>query len=107
MTSTILKPSTKLDLARASEIRTENGERRYGSIDTLRRRVRSGGLPYEITGHKYMVTLADLDTMRQASAAERAYAELQAAARKAAAAAPPISPERRDLIISILRGATA
>ncbi|MFE4834430.1 hypothetical protein ACFRAU_07090 [Arthrobacter sp. NPDC056691] len=107
MVSASFEHSEQLDLARASEIRNLDGDRRYGSIDTLRRRIRSGELSYELDGKKYMVKVADLDAMRQASAAERAFAELKAAAKKAAAAAPPITPERRDLIVSILRGAAA
>lgn len=107
MASTPLDPSTMLELAQASEIRNRDGGRRYGSVDTLRRRIKSGDLPYEMSNNKYLVKVADLDAMRQASRAERAFAELKAAAEKAAIAAPPISPERRDLIVSILRGAAA
>lgn len=62
-------------------------------------------LPHEMHGGKYYVSRADLDAMRGAAASERRFAELQAAAKRAAALAPPISAERRDLIAAILRGA--
>lgn len=94
-----------LTLSQAAEVRDADGNRRYGSIDTLRRRIKSGSLRHKMHGGKYVVALTDLEAMRKASAAERAFDELKAAAKRSAAAAPPISAERRDLIIAILRGA--
>lgn len=94
-----------LSLVEASELRDEGGRRRYGSIDTLRRRVKSGVLPHQMHGGKYYVAQADLDALREKAAAERAYSELRAAAKRAASLAPPISRERRELIAAILRGA--
>lgn len=105
MTSIATSSSTMLDLAQASEVRNSDGTRRYGSIDTLRRRVRSGELPYERDGrNKYLVSVEDLNEMRSARKAERDFAELKAVAERVAAAAPPISLERRKMIISILNG---
>ncbi|PCC26653.1 hypothetical protein CIK75_02205 [Glutamicibacter sp. BW78] len=95
-----------LTLSQAAEIRDADGNRRYGSIDTLRRRVKSGALPREMSDGRYVVSRSDLDSMRDASAAERAFSELQAAAKRAAAIAPPIAHERRELILAILRGAS-
>jgi len=94
-----------LSLAEASEIRDAEGRRRYGSIDTLRRKVKSGELPHRMIDGKYLVGRSDLDAWRKSKADERAYAELKAAAQRAAKLAPPISRERRELIAAILRGA--
>lgn len=99
LTADYLSPSE------ASEARDAYGNRRYGSIDTLRRRVKSGALPYELSERKYYVSRADLEAMVEQKAAERAYADLKAAAQQAAKLAPPISAERRELIASILSAA--
>lgn len=95
----------RLTLSEASEARDARGHRLYGSIDTLRRRVKAGTLPHEMHGGKYYVSPADLEAMRGVSASERNFAELKAAAKRAAALAPPISAERRELIAAILSGA--
>lgn len=87
-------------------VKAIDGNRRYGSIDTLRRRVKSGALPREMSDGRYVVSRSGLDSMRDASAAERAFSELQAAAKRAAAIAPPIAHERHELILAILRGAS-
>lgn len=94
-----------LSLAEASEIRDAEGRRRYGSIDTLRRKVKSGALPHQKVDGKYLIARSDLDVWRKSKADEHAYAELKAAAKRAAMLAPPISRERRELIAAILRGA--
>lgn len=84
-----------LTLSEAAKVRDANGLRRYGSADALRRRVKSGSLPAEKKAGKFFVSSAE-------SAAEKAYQELRAAAQRAAALAPQISAERRELIASIL-----
>ncbi|WP_119697615.1 helix-turn-helix domain-containing protein [Microbacterium halotolerans] len=102
---TIILTTDHLTLAEASEIRNPIGHRRYGSIDTLRRKVKSGALPSEMRDGKYYVSRDDLDAMVEKKTSERAYAGLVAAAKRAAKQAPPISAERRELIASILRSA--
>lgn len=67
--------------------------------------MKSGALPYELSERKYYVSRADLEAMVEQKAAERAYADLKAAAQQAAKLAPPISAERRELIASILSAA--
>ncbi|MBY6062219.1 helix-turn-helix domain-containing protein [Microbacterium esteraromaticum] len=95
-----------LTLSEAAEIRdTETGLRRFGSADTLRRKVKSGALPHEVQQGRCLVSRADLEALVEQKASERAFSDLRAAAKRAAALAPPISPERRELIASILRGA--
>lgn len=90
----------------AGETRNPDGTRRWGSTETLRRKIKSKSLPAEMVGGKYFVERADLDDLLAQTTYERAYAELKAAARRAAKLAPPISAERCDGILAILRGAS-
>lgn len=96
--------SEKLTLSEAAERRDTDGQRLYGSIDTLRRRVRSGELAHTRRGSTYLIDHTDLEQMRSNTNSEKAFRELEAAARRAAAAAPHITTQRREQIIAILRG---
>lgn len=90
----------------AGETRNHDGTRRWGSTETLRRKIKNKTLPAALIGGKYYIERSDLDDLRAQSSSERAYAELKAAARRAAKLAPPISAERCDSILAILRGAS-
>lgn len=96
-----------LDLARASEVRDPHGRRYYGSVDTLRRRIKDGSLPHTRHGTKYVVRKADLEQLRRANTSAKALADLKAAARRAAATAPPVSAEVMREIAAILQGRIA
>lgn len=94
-----------ISLVVAGETRKHDGTRRWGSTDTLRRKIKNNTLPAEKIGGKWFVDVADLDAVRDAADSDHALTAIRAAAKKAAKAAPPMSVERRKLVASILRGA--
>ena len=100
-----------LDFAEASEIRNERGERRFGSMYTIRRRALDGALPFERTGTKYYVRLSSLEALERVKEspdrAMAAIAELEIAANRVLAFSGPLSDEQCDRIAARLKGAAA
>jgi len=100
-----------LDFSEASEIRNERGERRFGSMYTIRRRVKDGTLPYERVGIKYFVRLSALEALERVKVspdrATAAIAELEIAANRVLAFSGPLSDEQCDRIAARLRGVAA
>jgi len=98
-----------LDLAEASELRNERGERRFGSMYTIRRRVKDGSLPYARRGAKYFIRLSALESLESAKGstdrAAAALADLEIAANRAYALSGPLSDEQCDRLAARLRGA--
>jgi hypothetical protein len=112
-TITTLRPATAtndalLDVCEASEIRNERGERRFGSMYTIRRRVKDGTLPHERVGIKYYVRLSALEALERAKVstdrASSAIAELEIAANRVLAFSGPLSDEQCDRIAARLKG---
>lgn len=97
-----------LDFSAASEIRNERGERRFGSIYTIRRRVKDGTLPHERVGIKYFVRLSALEALERVKTspdrATAAIAELEVAANRVLAFSGPLSDEQCDRIAARLKG---
>lgn len=96
------------DVFEASEIRNERGDRRFGSMYTIRRRVKDGTLPYERAGIKYYVRLSALEALERVKVspdrATAAIAELEIAANRVLAFSGPLSDEQCDRIAARLKG---
>ena len=112
-TITTLRPAAPshdvlLDVCEASEIRNERGERRFGSMYTIRRRVKDGTLPHERVGIKYYVRLSALEALERVKVstdrATSAIAELEIAANRVLAFSGPLSDEQCDRIAARLKG---
>ena len=97
-----------LDVAEASEIRNSRGERRFGSTDTIRRRIKDGSLPYERVGIKYFVRLSALEALARVKISTDRSAtvitELEIAADHAFAFSGPLSDEQCDSLVARLKG---
>ena len=83
-------------LAEAAELRDPAGRRRFGSQDTLRRRIKDGSLQADLVSGMYLVTLSNLQSVTDRHARVRArasdpQADLLAAAQRVADSATPIS----------------
>lgn len=101
-----------LDLYEAAEIRNPDGSRRFGSVFTLRRRVKDGSLPHQLSAsnHKYLVRLVDLEQLERADspiAADSARAELRLAANRVLATSGPLSDDECEHFAALLRGGAA
>jgi hypothetical protein len=98
-----------LDFSEASEIRNDRGERRFGSMYTIRRRVKDGKLPHERVGIKYFVRLSALEALERVKVSTdrgtAAIAELEIAANRVLAFSGPLSDEQCDRIAARLKGA--
>ena len=98
-----------LDVCEASEIRNQRGERRFGSMYTIRRRVKDGSLPHERVGIKYYVRLSALEALERVKVSTdrsaSAMAELEIAANRVLAFSGPLSDEQCDRIAARLKGA--
>ena len=97
-----------LDVHEASELRNERGERRFGSMYTIRRRVKDGTLPHERVGIKYYVRLSALEALERVKVstdrATSALAELEIAANRVLAFSGPLSDDQCDRIAARLKG---
>lgn len=99
-------PSVRLPLPEAAEHAGVH-------ISTLRRRIHRGELPAVSIGNRHFVSLADLDNPSQPAPVPvapkqvrtAAFDELEAAARRVAASAPPLSADQRARLASLLGGA--
>ena len=87
-------------------------ERSNCSVATVRRRIADGSLPAVLQGNKHEVDVADLDRVfapvpvtPKRDAAAAALEALEAAARRVAAQAPPLSFEQRARLTELLGGA--
>ncbi|MEX0158609.1 MULTISPECIES: hypothetical protein [unclassified Microbacterium] len=101
-----------LDLYEAAEIRNPDGSRRFGSVFTLRRRLKDGSLPHQLSegNRKYLVTLADLEQLELADspvAADSARAELRLAANRVLATSGPLTNDECAHFAALLRGGAA
>lgn len=101
-----------LDLYEAAEIRNPDGSRRFGSVFTLRRRLKDGSLPHRLSegNRKYLVTLADLEQLELADspvAADSARAELRLAANRVLATSGPLTNDECAHFAALLRGGAA
>lgn len=105
-----LGPDTKLDLWQAAECREADGSRRFGSVHTLRRRVKDGSLPFTLEHGRYRVHLSDLETLESKASSdptEAARAELKIAAQRVLATSGPLSDEECERLAATLRGGAA
>lgn len=97
-----------LDFSQAAEVRDERGERRFGSMYTIRRRVKDGTLPHERVGTKYYVRLSALEALERVKVspdrATAALAELEIAANRVLAFSGPLTDEQCDRIAARLKG---
>jgi hypothetical protein len=91
-----------LDLIQASEVKDPSGHRRYGSLYTLRRRVKDGSLPFDMRAGKYYVRPEDLEALVEPVGPS--FESVQAWARRIAAEAPSMTDHQAATIASILRG---
>ncbi len=101
-----------LDLYEAAEIRNPDGSRRFGSVFTLRRRVKDGSLPHRRgeANRKYLVALSDLEHLERADspvAAESARAELRLAANRVLSTSGPLTDDECEHFAALLRGGVA
>ncbi|AOT04723.1 helix-turn-helix domain-containing protein [Arthrobacter sp. U41] len=80
-------------------------ERSGFSVITLRRYIRDGRLPAVKIGGKVFVTEANLDASIAPHVIVPKTEDLKAWAERMAAAAPPLRPEQRDLIVSTFASA--
>lgn len=105
------KDDPLLDFFEAAEIRNERGERRFGSMYTIRRRAKDGTLPFERVGIKYYVRLSALEALERVKVspdrATAAIAELEIATNRVLALSGPLSDEQCDRIAARLRGVAA
>lgn len=103
------RPDLLLDLCEAAEIRDSAGRRRFGSMYTIRRRLKDGSLPHERDGGKYLVRLSALEALERIKTAPdpitAAFAELEIAANRLVAKCGPLTDEQCELIAARLRGA--
>lgn len=106
---TVAISTDRLDLYQASEVRESSGRRRYGAVDTLRRKIKRGILPAALVGGRYLMERSDLEALVQAVARTRAteFDELEAAAKRVAAAAPRLNTDQRARLATLLGGASA
>ncbi len=100
----------RLDICEAAEIRDSTGRRRFGSMYTIRRRLKDGSLPHERDNGKYFLRLSALEGLERTKTAPdpvtAAFAELEIAANRLVAKCGPLTDEQCELIADRLRGAT-
>lgn len=75
----------------------------FGSISTLRRRIKSGVLPATKLKNKYFVLLSDLEALRIPYVGETD-TSVRIWAQRIASQSPQLSPETAIAVASILRG---
>lgn len=105
--NSLLPLDEQLDLYEAAEIRDANGSRRFGTVFTIRRRLKDGSLPHQMRGNKYVVRRADLEVLKLTDSqdrAEAALAELEIAANRVLATSGPLSDETCERIAARLTG---
>lgn len=106
-------PATEelLDIYEASEIRDSSGERRFGSVHTIRRRVKDGSLPHTRIGSKYYVRRSELEPLairkNHDDSPSALMAELDVAVNRILASAGPLSDEQCARIAARLKGVSA
>lgn len=100
-----------LDIYEASEIRDDQGARRFGSVHTIRRRVKDGSLPHTRIGSKYYVRRSALEPLAtrkgDADAPSALMAELEVAVNRVLASSGPLSNEQCARIAARLKGVAA
>jgi hypothetical protein len=100
-----------LDIYEASEIRDAQGARRFGSVHTIRRRVKDGSLPHTRIGSKYYVRRSALEPLAtrkgEADTPSALMAELEVAVNRVLASSGPLSDEQCARIAARLKGVAA
>lgn len=101
---------TYLTISEAAEVRDKAGRRRFGSADTIRRRIKNGTIPHRRSGAKYLVPLTALEALervqRSIDPAAAALADLESAAARLAAVSGPLSEQQWRDLASRLKGVT-
>ncbi len=113
MSQTLIKSATDapedpyddfVDIMAAAFVKNANGQRRYGSVATVRRAVESGVLPSVLHKGKRKIDPADLEAWLTSRTVGLTFDDVKAWAQRMVALAGPFDDDRAEELVEILRG---